>query len=484
MDVHYANFKIKIRKGRYENLPQLSGGELGWAVDEQRLFIGNGALTEGAPMVGNTELLTEHSDILGTSQTYSYQGQRAGYAPNTGATVLTLRDKLDQTVSVLEFGARGDGVTDDTANIQLALDQLYTIQSNNECRRILFFPAGVYKITDTLNIPAYAYLRGEGINSSIVELTANTASYIAQLTDNGLGGATYPRDIYLGDMGVRNTAGTNGLLIDNAKNIFFERVGVYGANTAPTTENSDIGVEITSSGVDTTQNVQFLSCVFDGYSNLIFDNDNSIHILVANSAFSNAFHAVTAGTATDGPKNLKILNNVFDAIYSSAIYTGPYAVGTISQNNTFLDVATNYTTITAGSVIEFGHPLSHSVRDYFKYDQTDDYPHVSNGAVLLDDKVANVAVEWSRINYPTGVVNYRLSRTDGNVVNYKSGTLTYAYSAANANVVYNDSNIGDDIGVSLLVAASPDAGNSNIQLQYTTTAGANALLQIHSVSLV
>ena len=53
--------KITVRKGRKENLPQLAAGELGWAVDTQQLFIGNGSLSDGAPAAGNTEVLTEHS---------------------------------------------------------------------------------------------------------------------------------------------------------------------------------------------------------------------------------------------------------------------------------------------------------------------------------------------------------------------------------------------------------------------------------------
>ena len=58
--------RITTRKGLIEDLPQpLAGAELGWAIDERRLFIGNGSLEEGAPVVGNTEILTEFSDILG-----------------------------------------------------------------------------------------------------------------------------------------------------------------------------------------------------------------------------------------------------------------------------------------------------------------------------------------------------------------------------------------------------------------------------------
>ena len=70
--------RITNRKGLQINLPQLSGAELGWSIDERRLFIGNGTLSEGAPIVGNTEILTEFSDILEFQTTYTYKGLAAG----------------------------------------------------------------------------------------------------------------------------------------------------------------------------------------------------------------------------------------------------------------------------------------------------------------------------------------------------------------------------------------------------------------------
>ena len=54
--------RIQIRRGRKNQgsgLPQLAGGELGWAVDTQELFIGNGAVSEGAPAVGGDDLILE-----------------------------------------------------------------------------------------------------------------------------------------------------------------------------------------------------------------------------------------------------------------------------------------------------------------------------------------------------------------------------------------------------------------------------------------
>ena len=167
--------RITNRKGLQENLPQLAGAELGWTIDERRLFIGNGTLQEGAPVIGNTEILTEFSDIFDLQGAYTYQGEAAGYIVQTGPTpgepvVQTLQTWMDQFATVKDFGAVGDGVADDTNAINRALYQLYCIDNNTQTRRSLFFPAGTYRITETIYIPAYATLYAEGSNGSIIQL--------------------------------------------------------------------------------------------------------------------------------------------------------------------------------------------------------------------------------------------------------------------------------------------------------------------------
>jgi hypothetical protein len=82
--------RITNRKGLQENLPQLAGAEFGWSIDERRLFIGNGTLEEGAPVIGNTEILTEFSDILEIQSTYTYKGEAAGYTYRLVMTVLCM----------------------------------------------------------------------------------------------------------------------------------------------------------------------------------------------------------------------------------------------------------------------------------------------------------------------------------------------------------------------------------------------------------
>ena len=173
--------RITQRKGLEEDLPQpLAPAELGWAVDTRQLFIGPGTIAEGSPDErNNVEILTEYSDILATQTAYTYQGAAAGYTVQTGPTAgspvsQSLQNRLDSYCVITDFGATGDGVTDDTAAINRALYQLYCVQANPQIRRSLFFPAGSYLITDTILVPPYAMLYGEGPESSILNFFVNT----------------------------------------------------------------------------------------------------------------------------------------------------------------------------------------------------------------------------------------------------------------------------------------------------------------------
>jgi hypothetical protein len=171
--------RITQRKGLAQDLPEpLAGAELGWAIDERKLYIGNGELAEGAPFVGNTEVLTEFSDLLSYVTAYTYQGDAAGYTVQTGATsgnpvTQSIQSRLDSYAIVTDFGATGNGVTDDTAAINRALYQLYCRQTNTQIRRSLFFPAGTYLVTGTILVPPFAQLYGEGADSSIISFQVN-----------------------------------------------------------------------------------------------------------------------------------------------------------------------------------------------------------------------------------------------------------------------------------------------------------------------
>jgi len=90
--------RITNRKGLAENVPQLAGAELGWAIDERRLFIGNGTLQEGAPVIGNTEVLTEYSDVFSGRTQFSF----GDYIVNAGTTATLDNNATIQTVFTID----------------------------------------------------------------------------------------------------------------------------------------------------------------------------------------------------------------------------------------------------------------------------------------------------------------------------------------------------------------------------------------------
>ena len=73
-------------------------------------------------------------------------------------------------VNVLDFGAVGDGVADDTIAIQAAIDFAFTQTGR---RPIVYLPTGTYLITDSLVVKDYGNLRGAGQRST--SITSNFA---------------------------------------------------------------------------------------------------------------------------------------------------------------------------------------------------------------------------------------------------------------------------------------------------------------------
>lgn len=82
-----------------------------------------------------------------------------GYSATVGSPSRLLSDRLKELVSVKDFGAVGNGVADDTAAIQAAIDSGLP----------LFLPVGTYKVTSTLTKGSSGfYLIGAGTKSVIL----------------------------------------------------------------------------------------------------------------------------------------------------------------------------------------------------------------------------------------------------------------------------------------------------------------------------
>jgi parallel beta-helix repeat protein len=113
-----------------------------------------------------------------------------GFEPaGAGAVAMSVQDKLRETVSVKDFGAVGDGVTDDTAAIQGAIDAINTVGGG-----AVYFPTGEYKITSTITIYSNMKLYGNGKASLLKwgdttagDIFSRNSSTIENVTITGLG---------------------------------------------------------------------------------------------------------------------------------------------------------------------------------------------------------------------------------------------------------------------------------------------------------
>jgi hypothetical protein len=365
--------QITNRKGLQIDLPQLAGAELGWSIDERRLFIGNGTLQEGAPVIGNTEILTEFSDILAFQTNYTYKGEAAGYTVQTGPTPSTpisqsLQSWLDQFATVKDFGAVGDGVTDDTDAINRALFQLFCREANPQIRRSLFFPAGVYRVTETILIPPYATLWGEGADNSVISLdNSNDDStlnlYVARTVDSlqqygvniGTNGATAPEYVTIYNLGFQNQdLTTNVFLVEDATECTFKNVNFVGSlTTANLTSDAEdsAGVRFASTSSLICSQIVFDTCRFSGTTygintaTELAGSDQQVKgITVCNSQFNTLYQGILLGTETPvngGATGFRIVSNTFDNIYNEGIIFGDVQLNA-SGHNIFYDVGNHF----------------------------------------------------------------------------------------------------------------------------------------------
>lgn len=214
---------------------------------------------------------TTNARLAASTAGYLLQTNGAGTDPTyegflqsgTGAATRTWQTKAREIVSVKDFGAVGNGSTDDTAAIQAAITAVAAASGGT-----VFFPKGTYKISSALTVTAgNTCLQGEGYGAAILTTNSTTADMItvgtgtvSSVTNVAVrdlafrtsvtrsdGAAVAMNGCYIGEITGCNTSGMfRGITVKGtSKIIFLERN--YIASPVPST---GLGIYLTGTSND------------------------------------------------------------------------------------------------------------------------------------------------------------------------------------------------------------------------------------------
>lgn len=260
----------------------------------------------------------------------------------TAQSVIDAVASYSADVSVKSYGAIGDGVTDDTAAIQTAVNS-----ENN-----VFFPAGTYLVSSPITISSNRSLYGEGASSVI--LYTGTATSRGALYANSGSASAYVENLKIYDLKVLGQVaslgfsefvhlialhGVRNCLIDNCVIEGFRGDGIiFGSGDVAGQERHNIDVTVSN-------------CYINGVNN---DNRNGISVIdgtsvtIENNYFTRCTRSNMPGAIDIEPdaNNYHIIQNI--SIRNNRIYDCRGGVGAITI---FLGIQT-YSTPPNGFLVE------------------------------------------------------------------------------------------------------------------------------------
>ena len=514
--------RIQHRRGKRTDLPQLAAGEIGWVIDEQRLFIGNGTVSDGAPAVGNTEIVTSGSSAFTTALSHTYKGYLGDSTPVTTSTSRTLQQRLDEYVSVKDFGAKGDDSTADVTAIQNAIDEIYidTDKDDTRSRRILFFPAGTYRINTALKIPPFAHLVGEGPDKTIIKNSGNNAVVVMQDDEGNVGSdignssATTPTQVQISNMTLRTSVAYGGISLDRVTNAYFNNLKLQGSYASGGSDSATSkGVTVTNStATHTTSNIVFNQCQFTKFARLVDLSFNCTNVKFHACDFKTAYYGALIGAEmdgsttglNDGPRDIQFTSSSWSDIGQQAILVSPATGTTDDAGPRHIVSHANFYAKTVGNnfegvgsirevpVIQFDNDECSSVQDFFE--RTDLRRSDGSSELNAAPEVQGIGVTTKLIKSQTLPDNTSSATTinefpalssKGIVIKYKitRGTLDrtgeLVISCSTNAVGFDDTftESGADVGVTLTAVLDDKdstAGNETVAFKFTTTSTGTA----------
>jgi hypothetical protein len=340
--------RIQHRRGIKTDLPPaLYEGELGWCIDTRELFIGN-----GDPFGGNTQILTSYSpnnELI----TNFWQTQDLAIATSVPRP---LGGKLNDFASVKDFGATGDGVTDDAPSINAAISELFstlgTVSVAEQARQIrLHFPAGTYAIQSPILLYPQLCLVGDGADNTVILVSDPGMLCALETADSqgntggniGSGGATLPSNISVRGL----TVSTNQLKIDGVRlnryqQIVFEGVrfiGGYSPVDSGLFPYAAVRLQTVGTVASDIEYASFIGCEFSNSTYGIYADEDVQFTTVVASTFNNLWRGICLGVSpvNGGPKFTTVSSSNFSTIDNSAVFFAGTNAGISSIGNRYKD---------------------------------------------------------------------------------------------------------------------------------------------------
>ena len=364
--------KIQIRRGKKNSssgVPQLSSAELAWAVDTQELYIGNGSTTEGAPYVGNTKVLTEHDNILELASSYKFASDNPSITQSQSRTLLGKIDEM--AVSVADFGAVGDGSTDNVTAFENAFTQLFR-NADPDFKKVLTVPNGEYLFTGELEIPSNAIIRGETAEGAILNLDTRN---IQLISSQGTPLASFtssdrPTNIHISNITIKRSSGS--LVLTGAKDVELEGIifdGEYSLGAPVTnyaTESASVLWNNDLAGLK-VDDIKIKHCKFKNNSISIKCNqtvNTATKVEIIHTDFNvNDTSIYIAGVTGQG--NNWIINDCNFTEIAKQAFNANYGYGTKISRCDFVSCGNNTGSSAnpTSTIVEFGESRNNVVRE-------------------------------------------------------------------------------------------------------------------------
>ena len=197
---------------------------------------GSVVLSASPTLTGTMTAATISATTVGATTvnatTGAFSGAITGGVTATGSTTSrTLATRFADTANVKDYGAIGNGVANDTAAIQAAINYMDTTYSGG----IVFVPAGNYYVPGGLTLKGGVELVGEGRGSTTIQ--AQTVD-VTVITFDATSNYAALRNLFIS--GYQNAAATtNAVSVANNVAVIMKDCNIWGGASAVYTEGID-----------------------------------------------------------------------------------------------------------------------------------------------------------------------------------------------------------------------------------------------------